>query len=99
MLGLEVMLISLTMQILSIPHYRHLFGRMIEIFTFIIYSTVPFATLTNKEWGGIGNNYLKGLLALVFQDFHDGLRGNLCSFSKCNYRSSDLHASIWSVAA
>ena len=30
---------------------------------------IPFATMTNKEWGNIGNNYLKGLFALAFQGF------------------------------
>lgn len=29
----------------------------------------PFATMTNREWGQIGNNYLKGLFALGFQGF------------------------------
>ena len=30
---------------------------------------IPFATMTNKEWGNIGNNYLKGLFDLAFQGF------------------------------
>lgn len=32
-------------------------------------SPIPFATLTNREWGQIGNNFLRGLIALGFQGF------------------------------
>ena len=32
-------------------------------------SPIPFATMTNREWGQIGNNYLKSLFALGFQGF------------------------------
>ena len=32
-------------------------------------SPIPFATMTNREWGQIGNNYLKALFALGFQGF------------------------------
>ena len=32
-------------------------------------SPIPFATMTNKEWGQIGNNYLKALFAIGFQGF------------------------------
>ena len=30
---------------------------------------MPFATMTNREWGQIGNNYLKSLFAIGFQGF------------------------------
>ncbi len=32
-------------------------------------SPIPFATMTNREWGQIGNNYLKSLFAIGFQGF------------------------------
>ena len=32
-------------------------------------SPIAFATFGNKEWGQIGTNYLKGLLALAFQGY------------------------------
>ena len=41
-----------------------LYGRMIEIYAYCSVSPIPFATMTNREWGQIGNNYLKGLFAL-----------------------------------
>ena len=40
--------------------YTHLlYGRMIEIYLYCSVSPIPFATMTNREWGQIGNNYLK----------------------------------------
>ncbi|RDC23166.1 hypothetical protein C1858_03990 [Eggerthella lenta] len=30
---------------------------------------IPVATMVNREWGGMGQNYLKSLLALGFQAF------------------------------
>jgi len=67
LLALETMLISLTMKILSIIITVVLYGRMIEIYLTCSVAPIPFATMTNKEWGNIGTNYLKGLFALAFQ--------------------------------
>lgn len=30
---------------------------------------IPFATMTNREWGQIGTNFFRGLFALAFQAF------------------------------
>ena len=30
---------------------------------------IPMATMMGKEWGGMGQNYLRSLLALAFQGF------------------------------
>ena len=46
-----------------------LYGRMIEIYLYCSVSPIPFATMTNREWGQIGNNYLKSLFAIGFQGF------------------------------
>ncbi|MBT9753420.1 hypothetical protein GPK80_15550, partial [Coprococcus comes] len=69
LLSMETMLISVTMHILSIIITVILYGRMIEIYLYTSIAPIPFATMTNKEWGNIGNNYLKGLFALAFQGF------------------------------
>ena len=42
---------------------------MIEIYCACSIAPIPFATMSNKEWGQIGNSYLRGLLALGFQGF------------------------------
>jgi len=69
LLSMETLLISITMRILSIIITVILYGRMIEIYLYTSIAPIPFATMTNKEWGNIGNNYLKGLFALAFQGF------------------------------
>ncbi len=45
------------------------YGRIVEVFLMVSVSPIAFATLGNKEWGVIGTNYIKGLLALAFQGF------------------------------
>ena len=69
LLAMETLLISLTMSILSVIITVIMYGRMIEIYLYTSVAPIPFATMTNKEWGNIGNNYLKGLFALAFQGF------------------------------
>lgn len=68
-LGIETMIVSLCMKIISLLITVMLFGRMIEIYLYISVAPVPFATFSNREWGGIGNNYIKGLCSLAFQGF------------------------------
>ena len=46
-----------------------LYGRMIEIYLYCSLAPIPFATMTNHEWGHMGNNYLRSLFALGFQGF------------------------------
>ena len=45
------------------------YGRIVEIFLMVSVSPIAFATFGNKEWGQIGVNYLKGLIALAFQGY------------------------------
>ena len=68
-LALESMLVSLCMKILSVLITVILYGRMIEIYLYTSVAPIPFATMTNREWGQIGTNYFRGLFALAFQAF------------------------------
>lgn len=68
-LGMETMIISLCMKIMSVLITVILYGRMIEIYLYVSVAPIPAATVTNREWGTVGTNYLKGLIALAFQDF------------------------------
>lgn len=60
---------SLTINILSILIFIIVFSRMIEIYLVTSLAPIPFATFANREWSGIGQNYLKSILALAFQGF------------------------------
>lgn len=42
-------------------------SRMIEAFMYISIAPIPMSTFMNKEWGTIGNNWLRNLLAIAFQ--------------------------------
>ena len=44
-------------------------GRMIEIYLVTSVAPIPMATMMGKEWGGMGQNYLRSLIALGFQAF------------------------------
>jgi len=71
LLGLyfESMFVSLTIWALTLCIFIIVFGRMIEIYLVTSVAPIPFATMVNREWGQIGNNYLKSLFALGFQGF------------------------------
>ena len=45
------------------------YGRMIEIYLVSSLAPIPMATMMGKEWGGMGQNYLRALFALGFQAF------------------------------
>ena len=69
LLVMETFLVSFGMKIMSIVITVILYGRMIEIYAACSLAPIPFATMTNHEWGNIGQNYIKSLFALAFQGF------------------------------
>ena len=68
-LALETLIVSFCMRIMSVLITVILYGRMIEIYLYTSVAPIPFATMSNREWGQIGTNYFRGLLALGFQGF------------------------------
>lgn len=71
LLGLWVqsIFIGITMWALSICIFLITFGRMIEIYLVTSVAPIPMAAMLGKEFGGMGQNYLKSLFALGFQGF------------------------------
>lgn len=71
LLGLwfQSLIVGVTMNVLSICIFLVIYGRMIEIYLVTSIGPIPMATLANREWGSIGQNYLRSLLALSFQTF------------------------------
>ena len=99
-LGIETMLVSLCMKIMSVLITVILYGRMIEIYLYISVAPVPFATFSNREWGSIGNNYIKGLCALAFQGFFIMVCVGIYSVLIASVAvAGNLHTALWSVAA
>ena len=100
LLMLETSLVSLCMKIMSVLITVVLYGRMIEIYLYCSVSPIPFATMTNREWGQIGNNYLKGLFALGFQGFLIMICVGIYAVLVNNMVIADnLHTAIFSIAA
>ena len=99
-LGMETMIVSLCMKIMSVLITVVLYGRMVEIYLYISVAPIPCATVSNREWGTIGTNYFKGLCALAFQGFFImvcvGIYAVLLSSV---YVSGDLHSALWGVMA
>ena len=54
---------------LSICIFIIVYGRMIEIYMVTSIAPIPMATMANREWEQMGQNYLRSLLALGFQAF------------------------------
>ena len=98
-LALETAVISMCMKIISILITVILIGRMIEIYIYTSIAPIPFATLTNREWGQVGNNYLRGLLALGFQGFFIMvIVGIYCVLVSSMTVASDIHSALFSIA-
>lgn len=99
-LGIETMIVSLCMKIISLLITVMLYGRMIEIYLYVSVAPVPFSTLSNREWGSIGNNYIKGLCALAFQGFLIMVCVAIYAVLVSSVAvASNLHSALWSVAA
>ena len=68
-LYMESSILSLCMKALSICIFLIVYGRMLEIYLTTSVAAIPFATMVNREWGSMGQNYLKSLFAVAFQGF------------------------------
>ena len=71
LLGLWVqsLIVGITMWALTICIFIITYGRMLEIYLVTSMAPIPMAAMLGKEWGGMGQNYLKSLFALGFQAF------------------------------
>lgn len=100
LLVMETSLVSLCMKIMSILITVILYGRMIEIYLYCSVAPIPFATMTNREWGQIGNNYLKSLFALGFQGFLIMICvGIYAVLVNSMIIANNLHSAIFSLAS
>ena len=66
-LWLQSLLIHVTMWAINIVIFVIVYGRMIEIYLLTSLAPIPVATLSNRELGNTGQNYLKSLFAVGFQ--------------------------------
>ena len=98
LLGLwfQTLVVGLTMNILAICIFLVTYGRMIEIYVVTSLGPIPLATMGNSEWCGMGQNYLKSLLALGFQAFLIMVIVGIYAVLIQNIASaSDISGAIW----
>lgn len=70
----------------------------------LLYASVgplPFATFANHEWGNIGTNYVRGLVALGLQGFLIMVITGIYAIlvKSLSLSGGDLHGAIWTCVA
>jgi len=99
-LSMETLLVGNAMKLLSVLITVILYGRMIEIFLTCSVAPIPFATLANRDWGQMGNNYLRNLAALGFQGFFMMVCVAIYTvLVQSIILTENIHASIFQIAA
>ncbi|MBR5109979.1 MAG: hypothetical protein IK099_07270 [Clostridia bacterium] len=68
-LWFQTLLVGMISWILSVCIFIIVYGRMIEVYLVASLGPIPLATMANREWGSMGQNYLRSLFALAFQAF------------------------------
>lgn len=66
-LWLQSFVIQIVVVAINIVVFVILYGRMLEIYMLSSLAPIPFATLSNREFGSMGQNYFKTLFAVGFQ--------------------------------
>lgn len=66
---LVTFLAKILMQILSVLIYIQVNVWYMELLIYMSAAPMPFSTFLNKEWGQMGMNYIRKMLAMVFQGF------------------------------
>ncbi|MCL2409950.1 MAG: hypothetical protein FWC96_10150, partial [Oscillospiraceae bacterium] len=90
--------VGLCIRIMTVVIFVIIFGRMIEIYLVISVAPIPLATMANREWGQIGNNYIKSLFALAFQAFLIIVCVGIYAALVQNIPSADnIHIGVWTV--
>ena len=96
-LWFQSLFIGVTMWALSICIFIITYGRMIEIYLVTSVAPIPMATMTNREWGQMGQNYLRSLFALGFQAFLIIICVGIYAVLIQNIAiETDLIAAVWS---
>ena len=96
----QSMLMGIVTWVLTICIFIVIYGRMIEIYMVTSVAPIPMASMMNRDWGQMGQNYLRSLFALGFQAF-------LIMVCVAIYAvlvnavavAANLHSALWQVMA
>ena len=71
LLGLwfQSLFVGISMWVLSVCIFIIVYGRMLEIYVVTSAAPIPMATITSRDGGHMGQNYLRSLAALGLQAF------------------------------
>ncbi len=98
-LVVETGILSFGMKIISILITCILYVRMVEIYLYLSVAPIPFATFSNREWGQIGNNYLRAIFALAFQGFFIMICVGIYAVLVSNIHLADsIHSALFGLA-
>lgn len=97
MILVETSLVRIAIQGISLVITLIVYGRMFEIYVYSSVSSIPFATMGNKEWGQIGTNYIKGLFALGLQGLFLMVCLGIYTVLIRTVQITDIHASLFSI--
>ena len=61
----ESAIVGFAMNAMSLCVFLIIYGRMIEIYLTISVAPIPLSTMANREWGSMGNSYLKALFDVI----------------------------------
>ena len=95
-LWFQSLFVGITMWALTICIFIITYGRMLEIYLVTSVAPIPMAAMLGREWGGMGQNYLKSLFALGFQAFLIMVCVAIYAVLVQNISvSDDISAAIW----
>lgn len=96
-LWFQSLFVGITMWALTICIFIIVYGRMVDIYLVTSVAPIPMATMLNREWGQMGQNYLRSLFALGFQAFLIIICVGIYAVLVQNIAmESDIIAAIWS---
>ena len=95
-LWVETLIVGVSIHVLALCVFLVVYARLLEIYLYCSIGPIPMATITNREWGDIGKNYIKSLLALGFQGFLILVCvGIYAALVQSITLSTDIHLAIW----
>ena len=95
-LWFQSLFVGITMWALTICIFIITYGRMLEVYLVTSVAPIPMAAMLGREWGGMGQNYLKSLFALGFQAFLIMVCVAIYAVLVQNISvSDDISAAIW----
>ena len=68
-LWFQSLFVNVTAWAVAICIFIVIYGRMLEVYLTASIAPIPMATMMGREWGGMGQNYLRSLIALAMQAF------------------------------